>query len=123
MSTSRCSILLAVLTVAALPPGQCATAGDELASAVGRVILDGKPLAGAKIFFHMSDGQFAGAKTKEDGTFKVDRLPVGAHKVTVEATVKGRSVLPPRYSSEEVSQLRVEVKKGKNMYNLELRSR
>jgi hypothetical protein len=123
MSTSSCSFFLALLTVAVLPAGQCATAGNELASVTGKVLLDGRPLAGQKIIFHLGDDQFAGTKTKADGTFKVDRLPLGAHKITVEAMVKGRSVLPARYSSEDVSQLRFEVKKGENRFDLQLSSR
>ena len=67
MSTSLYSILVAMLTLMVLLPGQPAAADDELASVKGRGTLDGQPLAAGKIVFHLSDGQFAGAKIKKDG--------------------------------------------------------
>jgi hypothetical protein len=41
----------------------------------------------------------------------------------VELLREGRSVLPPRYASEDTSLLRVEVKKGANAHDFVLKSR
>jgi hypothetical protein len=94
-----------------------------LASVQGTVTLDGKPLAVGRIIFHLAGGQFVGSRLKEDGKYKVDRVPLGRHKVTVEASVKGRSLLPARYASEDTSALRVEVKKGGSTIDFALLSR
>jgi hypothetical protein len=128
MSVLRCAPVVAVLLSTLLfSPNQRALAGEELASVKGNVSLDGRPLAFGKVIFHLADGQFVGSKIKEDGSFKVDRVPLGTHTITVEAmkTEKGRklNVIPERYASEEKSQLRVEVRKGKNQFDLHLNSR
>jgi hypothetical protein len=75
-------------------------------------------LPGGRIVFYLDDDQFVGAKIKADGTFKVDLVPVGSHRVAVE--FKG---LPARYASEEQSTLRVAVKKGSNTLNFALSSK
>jgi hypothetical protein len=124
MSTSRCPILVALLTLAVvLTCGQRAAAADDLASVNGTITVDGKPLPSGRILFHLGDGQFVGAKIKEDGTFKMERVPAGKYKVTVEAAVGAKIVLPARYSAEDKSELRVEVKKGDNTFNFDLWSR
>jgi hypothetical protein len=119
----RCSITVAVLAAVLLDPGRVASAEEELSSVTGRVTLDGKPLGTGKVIFHIGDGQFVGSKIGPEGEFKVGRVPKGTHKVTVEAIINGRNVLPPVYSSEERSELRFEVKKGENVLDLQLKSR
>jgi hypothetical protein len=119
----RYSIAVAVLAAMLLSPGQLVSAEENLASVKGRVTLDGKPLGRGRVIFHQSDGQFVGSKLGEDGTFKIGRVPTGTHTVTVELTVDGKSILPPRYSSEERSELRFEVKKGENDFDLQLKSK
>jgi hypothetical protein len=129
MSTSRLALAVAILTVTALPgAGQRPLAGEELASAKGTVTLNGQPLPFGKVIFHLADGQFVGSKLKEDGSFKIDRIPLGTHKVTVEATKKAATgkamnVLPAKYAQEERSVLRIEVKKGRNQFDFDLTSR
>jgi hypothetical protein len=119
MLASRYAVVGAGFTLLAfLVVGPRATAADPLSSAQGKVTLDGRPLPGGRILFHLDDDQFVGAKIKADGTFKVDRVPVGTHKVTVE--FKG---LPARFASEERSALRVEVKKGANTLDFALSSK
>jgi hypothetical protein len=109
------AVLLAVAAVSGSGPR--AVAADEIAPVKGVVTLNGKPLAGARVIFHQTDGQFVGCKTDKDGKYKVDRVPVGKHKVTVE--YKGA---PERYSSEEKSPLEAEVKKGGTTeYNLDIK--
>jgi hypothetical protein len=127
-------MVVAILTLTVLlGNSQRTSAGEELASVKGRVTLDGQPLPFGKVIFHLPDGQFVGSKIKADGTFKIDRVLPGAHKVTVEATrktaAKGKTavpavnLIPAKYSQEERTALRVEVRKGQNEYNFELTSR
>jgi hypothetical protein len=123
MSVSRVSIAVAILTGALLHTGQRASADEERASVEGTVTLDGQPLPAARVVFHLKDDQFIGAKTQADGKFRVKGVPVGTHKVTVELLKEGRSLLPCKYAEEGRSVLRVEVKKGENTNNLDLRSR
>ena len=94
-----------------------AFAGDETASVSGTITLDGAPLASGRIIFHQDNDQFVGAKIK-DGKYNLDRVPVGSHRVSVES--KG---LPARYSSEEQTALRIEIAKGKNVADFDLRSK
>jgi hypothetical protein len=118
MFVSRCSRVVAVFALLALlVVGPGPTAAADLSSVTGRITLDGRPLPGGRILFHQGD-QFIGARIKEDGTYKLARVPVGRHKVTVE--FKG---LPARYSAEDRSPLRVEVRKGTNTFDFELKSR
>jgi hypothetical protein len=124
MSVPKCLLVAAI--VAATPlvgPGAGRAADEGLATLQGTVRLDGQPLGFGRIIVHLPDGQFVGARLKDDGTYKIERVPPGGHKVTVEATVKGKSVLSPRYASEDETGLRFEVKEGKNMINLDLKSK
>jgi hypothetical protein len=116
MRTFRFSIAIALVGLAAvLLQDHTAVAGEDAATVKGSVTLkDGQPLSGGgRIFIHLKDGQFVGAKIQADGTFKVDRVPVGKHKVTVEA-----EGVPKYYGYEEKSGLLVEVKKGNNEYKI-----
>jgi hypothetical protein len=112
--SSAASLIFAVL----LFLGPQVYAGDEIAAVRGRVTLDGKPLPGGRIIFHQADGQFLGSKIKKDGTFKVDRVPVGTYTITFES-----EGVPEKYASEETSPLRVEVKCGANSLEFELVSK
>jgi hypothetical protein len=96
--------------------GVGSAAEEELATVGGKVIYKGKPLTDAVIMFHLKDDQFVGAKIK-DGQFRVDRVPVGAVKVTIESK---KITLPARFADPEKSGLSVEVKPGKNPVNLML---
>jgi hypothetical protein len=80
------------------------------------VIYNGKPLDNAVIIFHLQDDQFVGAKIKA-GQFRVDRVPVGAVKVTIESR---KAALPAKFAGPETSGLSVEIKKGKNPVNFML---
>jgi hypothetical protein len=123
MSPSRCPILVALLTLAAVLTFGQRAAADDLASVKGTITVDGQPLPSGRILFHLGDGQFVGAKIKKDGTFKMERVPAGKYKVTVEAAVGDKIVLPARYAAEDKSELQVEVKKGDNTLDFKLLSR
>jgi hypothetical protein len=89
---------------------------EELASVGGKVIYNGKPLDNAVIIFHLQDDQFVGAKIKA-GQFRVDRVPVGTTKVTIESK---KAAFPAKFADPETSGLSVEIKKGKNPVNFML---
>ena len=61
---------------------------------------------------------YGGRFINKDGTFKVDRVLVGQHRVTLE----GKGV-PEKFASEEVTALRAEVKNGKNVFDFGLTSK
>src|SRR5262249_35630127 len=107
--------ILIFACMALLCSGARAIADDASALVRCRITGDGKPLAAGKIFFFIGEDQFVGAKVK-DGVYKVDHVPVGTHVVALE--FKG---VPARYSDK--SALRVEVKKGPNDLNFDLRAK
>jgi hypothetical protein len=90
-----------------------ASAADSKVS--GRVTLEGKPLAAGKITFYLADGEFFGSKVK-DGKYAIDHAQAGTRKVTVE----GEGV-PIKYTLDDTSSLTVEIKDGKNVFDLDLR--
>jgi hypothetical protein len=98
-------------------PRQGAAATEEgLATVEGTVALNGQALTDSTVTFHLKDGQFIGGRIR-DGRFRVDRVPVGTVKVTVESKTLR---LPARYASEDASGLTVEVKGGVNKVELNL---
>jgi hypothetical protein len=102
---SACLVLLISTSVA--------TADDGKVS--GTITILGQPLKAGRIFFHLGDDQFVGAKVK-DGKYMVNRVPVGTWKLSVE----GKDV-PKKYASENTSGLTLVVKDGKATHDLELR--
>jgi hypothetical protein len=84
------------------------------AKVTGIISVKGKPLAAGKVIFYLDNGQFVGSKVK-NGKYTIDRVPVGARKVTVEG-----AGVPAKYASEDTSDLAVEVPKGTFNYNIEL---
>jgi hypothetical protein len=100
-----CSLLLLTAPSVAVADGEVA----------GTIRIDGKPLAGGKIAFHRDNGQFVGSKVK-DGKYKVDRVPAGILRVTLE----GKGV-PLKYASEDTSGLVVEVvEDGPNRFDFDV---
>jgi lysophospholipase L1-like esterase len=96
---------------APIPTGSC----------TGRLILNGKPLAGATVLFDGEAGRAASGKSDKDGNFIVrisDLAPfvaAGQYRVAIQ----GGSV-PAKYSDLNVTSLRVEVGSGPNTFNFEL---
>jgi hypothetical protein len=110
-----CLVLFAACAV--FVSGEAVLAADaELATVGGKVIYNGKPLTDAVITFHLKDEQFVGAKIK-DGMFRIDRVPVGAVKVTIGSKTVA---LPAKFADPETSGLTVRIKKGKNPVNFML---
>jgi hypothetical protein len=109
-------LVLFALGVVLVSSGAVTAADDELATVGGKVTYNGKPLDDAVITFHLKDDQFVGAKIK-DGQFRVDRVPVGTVKVTIESR---KVALPAKFADSETSGMSAEIKKGKNEVNLML---
>jgi hypothetical protein len=107
-------VLVAVVAACGLllVSAPCATAGDG--KVIGKITLNGKPLAAGKVTFYLDNGQFVGSKVK-DGEYTVDRVPAGMRRVTVE----GQGI-PPTFTSEETSPLQMKVKEGPNTFAIEL---
>jgi Carboxypeptidase regulatory-like domain len=118
---SKSPLTLALLAAVALLGPNRLAADEELATVTGVVTLNGKTVAGARVFLHVGDGQFVGAKTDENGRYKIARIPVGMHTVTVESPADGKVPVPGKYASEEQSGIRADVKKGTNEFNVDLK--
>jgi hypothetical protein len=110
-----CLVLFAAFAVS-LSSGYVSAADEELATVGGKVIYNGQPLANGMITFHLDDGQFVGGKIK-DGKFRVDRVPAGTVKVSIESKTAG---VPAKFASPETSGLSAEIKKGKIAVNFML---
>lgn len=103
------------LATAARPGGKA-----EPAPAIrGTVTLDGEPLSGGKITFHLPGSEFVGSKTDKTGKFEVSRVPA---EEPLRVTIEGEDV-PVRYASEETTSLRIEASRnGDNVFAFELKS-
>jgi len=98
----------------------------------GRVLSDGKPLAGAQVQLHPAQGKAepGQATTDAKGQFEIkpsEKQPLkpGPYKVTVRAESKdgkepARSLLPPKYAEAATTPLSVELAPGRNRVVLEL---
>jgi hypothetical protein len=116
MSTLRLSLLIALVLVLAAGSQAQAPAKDT-ATVFGKVIFQGQPLTGGKIEFHYSDkGKPITADLQKDGTYAAKKVPLGELKVVFK--VKG---LPRKYTSRDTTPLIVEVKKGKQVADFELK--
>jgi hypothetical protein len=76
--------------------------------------IDGKPVAGGRIFFHLPRDQFAGGRIKA-GKCQLDFVPTGSYKITIES-----NGVPEHYSSLEQTHFAVEVVPGLNVLTIEL---
>lgn len=81
----------------------------------GIVTVAGQPLAEGRIFFHLDGGQFVGCKLKA-GKYRIDRVPVGEHRVTFD--YKG---VPVKYSSEEAAVIVTNVVGAANTFDFDLK--
>lgn len=118
---------IAIVCVLLFAPSAVA---EEKPTVSGAVLLDGKPLEGASIGFHLADPTKPPvvATTDKAGTYKVS-LPAGEYTVTVvKAVVVPKSdppretlVTPGKYASPKTSGLKVAVKDGTNTFNAELK--
>ena len=108
--------LCLTLFAVGLAAGPAAAADPELGTVEGTVTFNGKPVPDGTITFHLPDGQFVGAKIK-DGKYRVDRVPAGTAKVTVQSK---KFPIPAKFTDEERALLAVEVKAGKGTADFNL---
>jgi lysophospholipase L1-like esterase len=93
----------------------------ETGTCTGKVALNGKPLANATVLFDGEAGRAASGTTDKDGNFRMrisDLAPfvaAGQYRVAIQA-----DGIPAKYSDLNATSLRVEVRSGPNMFNLEL---
>lgn len=123
--------LLLFLSALALGDLGCSSRGDrpELGRVQGAVTLDGKPLAGVIVRFFPQTGRPATATTDSTGkydlvyTHGVKGTKVGPNTVSFAWPdgEKGTATIPPNYGQK--SQLKVEVKPGKNTCDFDLKSK
>jgi hypothetical protein len=110
------NLALSLFTVTAVMLASLPAWADEgTATVKGKVTMNGKPVANGRIFIHCEKDQFVGAKIK-DGNYSVDRVPVGNHRITVEA-----DGIAEKYSDEEKTSLKMHVRLGDNIVDLSLK--
>jgi hypothetical protein len=119
--------------------------GSKTGTISGKVTYQGKAVTGGSVNF-LSEGSESIMKTggiQKDGSYSVSGVPVGPAKITVQG-VKARRLLiptqlqkeqgkaevttdqpeiyvPPKYGSADTSDLKYEVKPGKQHYDIELK--
>ena len=113
MYPKRFLLAVVVATCGLLLASAPAAMADD-AKVNGSITVGGAPLAAGKVTFHLDD-QFVGSKVK-DGKYTVNRVPVGKYKVTIE----GKGV-PAKFTSDDITPLRVEVKEGTNTFDFDLK--
>ena len=124
----RFSVLFGLLICSGLVG--CST-GDRppLGRVSGKVTLDTKPLAGVIISFQPDSGRAASAETDAEGmydleyTYQVKGAKIGPNTVSFAwpTGVEGKQGIPAKYSTK--SELKEEVKRGKNIFNYDLTSK
>lgn len=116
-----------------LSPKRIPRPGGDRGNVNGVVTFRGQPLTTGWIIFHSSDGrEFAGA-VSADGRYKVADVPVGSARVTVatrpiqvmnredEEKYKNAPPIPAEYCTVLTTRLQVEVVKGENSIDFDLK--
>jgi hypothetical protein len=103
------ALLIATLVVLVCAQSSIA-ADEELSSIEGKVTYKGVALKEGVITLYLKDDQFVGAKLQPDGTFRVDRVPVGTVKVTFSSK---KFRLPAKYGIPETSPLTLGSRRAK----------
>ena len=135
MTMTGCLTRILVLASICLGSFGCGR-GDipELGTVAGKVTMDGKPLAGVMVQFHSAAGGRPGSgTTASDGTYELlytagaKGTKLGPSKIEIttvwpdgEPKPGEKETIPAKYNSE--SELKEEVKKGRNQLNFELKS-
>ena len=123
----RCRWVIVGLTMWGLSCGGCGGDRPQLGEVTGRVTLDGRPLAEARVTFCPAEGT-AGREsvgfTDAEGNYTlvyirdIPGASVGRHTVRVSREVNGAERVPQRYNIR--SELNYEVVAGAQEINLEL---
>lgn len=116
----------------------CSSAPDDMpdvAPVSGKVLLDGKPLADARVTFQPESGRPATATTNAEGEYvmqynvDVPGAKIGKHKVQISKTndtkdengevIKSEEIVPAKYNRETTLEETVEDKDNVIDFNLE----
>jgi hypothetical protein len=131
MRRSRAIVVLMVMAAG------CGKSGDALVPVTGRVLVDGKPAAGAAVVFHPADGTGDGthpvAQVDANGEFQLttirsgDGAVPGEYRVTLTRYVsaprrKGiegeeapaRNLIPDKYARADSTPLTATIRAGAN---------
>lgn len=122
-----CLGLLLVCGLLVLPGCRGASDQPELGDVEGVVTMDGQPLPNVIVVFKPQKGRPATGQTNEQGKYKltyragVSGSKVGPTDVSFEYPIGGSGpAIPARYSTQ--SELKVEVKAGRNTLDFPLKS-
>ena len=104
----------------------------EMATVSGKVTLNGEPLDGGRVVFAHVEGPGAAADIQSGGTYTVE-VAVGQNGVCIDHRAEpvvapgrpepllGESLVPEKYVSAQTSDLSLDVKSGKNEFNIEMK--
>jgi hypothetical protein len=116
----------AVVSIAISGCGPSRSVRADRARVTGTVTYQGKVVPGGKIKFTRTDGNTAGFKLHEDGTFDIDDVPIGENKVTVDTEIYRPELgsnyvkLPEKYLKPETTNLTFKVEAGENKFDVKL---
>lgn len=108
-------ITFSIALTFSLTTNRARAADEETGKVQGKISLNGKPIGEGKLSFHPEKGKPIEVKVK-DGMYSAKNIPAGSKKVTLEG--KG---IPPIYASVKTTPLSIEIKKGGNNVDFELR--
>lgn len=117
---------LGVVAVGLVAAAGCG--GRGFAEVTGTVLIDGKPLPGAFVTFvpEGPDAVRGVGSTNDEGRYRVIRpggkigAMIGTNRVSVTGGDAGRA-LPPQYNTQTT--LSCDVKRGANVYDIEIKTR
>jgi hypothetical protein len=136
-SRSRLIASAALLTTVLFSLASCHGASEG--TVTGLVMLDDEPLAFATVYFICGDGQPRACKVKLDGSYRLEKVPLGTVKIKVvtyppvppglakaegpnapKEQEKARPAVKilPKYSDENTSGLTYEVKQGQHKHDI-----
>lgn len=87
---------------------------DNKTNVTGLVTLRGKPL-NCTILFHDTKGATYSGDISEDGKYELSNIPAGTYTITFD-----KDNLPPKYRTVAQSQIRVDVRSGRNALDFSL---
>jgi hypothetical protein len=90
-------------------------AEKESGTIEGKITFDGSPVTKGKVSFHPEKGKPVSADLQADGSYSAKGVPVGQMRITVES-----KETPKKFANPNTSGLTVEVKKGKQVYDIAL---
>lgn len=127
-SPTRAARILLLLLLALMP----GCGGQHLPTLMGKVLLDGKPVADAAIVFAPVQGPVAYALADQEGNYEVQvgskkGLPQGPYRIAVNVLGINQQeesstavIVPEKYGDLETSGLTFDVQPGKNTFEIHL---